>query len=107
MPYEQLINPTPVESKPLHWPWKLVKKHLDKLEALGESYVGRRLYLLFNPATGRTNGTTQNFFATMTIRPPRIVDRPHRHTSAAINYFFAGRGRSVVEGKRTSGRRAT
>ena len=99
MPYEQLINPTPVASKPLHWPWKLVKMHLDKLEALGASYVGRRLYLLFNPASGRTNGTTQNFFATMTIRPPRIVDRPHRHTSAAINYFFAGRGRSVVEGK--------
>ena len=99
MPYEQLINPTPVESKPLHWPWKLVKAHLDKLEALGTSYVGRRLYLLFNPATGRTNGTTQNFFATITIRPPYIVDRPHRHTSAAINYFFAGRGRSVVEGK--------
>lgn len=99
MPYEQLINPTPVESKPLHWPWKLVQTHLDKLEALGKSYVGRRLYLLFNPATARTNGTTQNFFATMTIRPPHIVDRPHRHTSAAINYFFAGHGRSVVEGQ--------
>lgn len=99
MPYEQLINPQPVESKPLHWPWKLVKEHLDKLQALGKAYVGRRLYLMFNPATGRTNGTTQNFFATITIRPPRIVDRPHRHTSAAINYFFAGRGRSVVEGQ--------
>jgi len=99
MPYEQLINPTAVASEPLHWPWALVKQHLDKLEALGKSYVGRRLYLLFNPATGRTNGTTQNFFATITIRPPRIVDRPHRHTSAAINYFFAGRGRSVVEGE--------
>jgi len=99
MPYEQLINPEAVESKPLHWPWRLVQEHLDKLEALGKSYVGRRLYLLFNPATGRTNGTTPNFFATMTVRPPGIVDRPHRHTSAAINYFFAGRGRSVVEGK--------
>ena len=98
MPYEQLINPPAVESKPLHWPWTLVKAHLDKLAALDESYVGRRLYLLFNPATGRTNGTTQNFFATITIRPPGIVDRPHRHTSAAINYFFAGHGRSVVEG---------
>lgn len=100
MPYEQLINPEPVESVPLQWPWKLVKRHLDQLEALGAEYVGRRLYLLFNPATGRTNGTTQNFFATMTIRPPKIVDRPHRHTSVAINYFFAGSGHSVVEGKR-------
>jgi gentisate 1,2-dioxygenase len=99
MPYEQLINPAPVESKALHWPWQMVKAHLDKLATLGEAYVGRRLYLLFNPATGRTNGTTQNFFATITVRPPHIADRAHRHTSAAINYFFAGRGRSVVEGK--------
>ena len=100
MPYEQLISPEPVASQPLHWPWKLVKEHLDRLQELGKAYVGRRLYLLFNPATGRTNGTTQNFFATITVRPPRIVDRPHRHTSAAINYFFAGSGHSVVGGQR-------
>lgn len=99
MPYERLINPTPLESKALHWPWEQVKRHLDKLEALGKDYVGRRLYLLYNPMTGRTNGCTPSFFATMTIRPPKIVDRPHRHTSAAINYYFAGRGRSTVEGK--------
>jgi gentisate 1,2-dioxygenase len=100
MPYEQLINPTPVSSRPLHWPWRQVKAHLDELVALGKEYRGRRLYLLFNPATGRTNGTTHSFFATITIRPPNIVDRPHRHTSAAINYYFAGRGRSTVEGQR-------
>lgn len=99
MPYERLINPEAVESRPLHWPWRKVKAHLDELVALGSSYVGRRLYLLYNPATGRTNGTTPSFFATMTIRPPGIVDRPHRHVSAAINYFFAGRGRSTVEGR--------
>jgi gentisate 1,2-dioxygenase len=99
MPYETLINPPAVASKALHWPWAEVKAHLDKLEALGKDYVGRRLYLLYNPMTGRTNGTTPNFFATMTIRPPRIVDRPHRHSSAAINYYFAGRGRSTVEGE--------
>ena len=50
--------------------------------------------------TGRTNGTTPNFFATMTIRPPTIVDRPHRHVSAAINYYFHGRGYSRVDGNR-------
>ena len=65
----------------------------------GHDYVGRRLYLLHNPITGRTNGTTPSFFATMTIRPAGIVDRPHRHSSAAINYFFQGRGRSTVEGR--------
>jgi gentisate 1,2-dioxygenase len=99
MPYEALINPPTVESKALHWPWAKVKPELDKLEALGKDYVGRRLYLLYNPMTGRTNGCTPSFFATITIRPPHIVDRPHRHTSAAINYYFHGTGRSTVEGK--------
>jgi gentisate 1,2-dioxygenase len=100
MPYERLINPPAVTSPPLHWSWHQVKAHLDKLVALGDSYRGRRLYLLYNPLTGRTNGTTPNFFATMTIRPPGIVDRPHRHVSAAINYYFHGSGRSVVAGRR-------
>jgi gentisate 1,2-dioxygenase len=99
MPYEILINPPAVESNTLHWPWAQVKTHLDKLESLGKNYIGRRLYMMYNPMTGRTNGCTPSFFATITIRPPKIVDRPHRHTSAAINYYFHGRGRSTVEGK--------
>jgi gentisate 1,2-dioxygenase len=99
MPYEILINPHAVESNTLHWPWAQVKNHLDKLESLGKSYIGRRLYMMYNPMTGRTNGCTPSFFATITIRPPKIVDRPHRHTSAAINYYFHGKGRSTVEGK--------
>jgi gentisate 1,2-dioxygenase len=98
MPYETLINPPVVESNALHWPWERVCAELKKLESLGRSYVGRRLYLLYNPMTGRTNGTTPNFFATITIRPPGIVDRPHRHVSAAINYYFHGSGRSSVAG---------
>ena len=31
--------------------------------------------------------------------PDKIVDRPHRHTSAAINYYFQGSGLSTVEGE--------
>jgi gentisate 1,2-dioxygenase len=99
MSYERLVNPPSVEQKPIHWPWADVKAELDKLGALGPEYKGRRLYLLYNPATGRANGTTNNFFATMTIRPANIIDRPHRHSSAAINYYFAGSGSSVVGGK--------
>jgi len=100
MPYERLINPPAVESRALHWSWVEVKAHLNRLEALGADYIGRRLYLLYNPATGRTNGTTPSFFATITVRPPGIVDRPHRHVSAAINYFFHGSGYSRIAGKR-------
>ncbi|HEY3026107.1 MAG TPA: AraC family ligand binding domain-containing protein [Pyrinomonadaceae bacterium] len=100
MPYEKLINPDHLEIKSLHWPWERVKAELDKLRALGKTYVGRRLYLMYDPATGRTNGTTHTFFATITIRPANIVDRPHRHVSAAINYYFQGSGYSTVEGQR-------
>jgi gentisate 1,2-dioxygenase len=100
MPYETLINPPAVESRALHWPWAKVKEHLDRLDALGPEYQGRRLYLLYNPATGRTNGTTPNLFATITIRPAGIMDRPHRHVSAAINYYFKGHGYSRVAGRR-------
>ena len=98
MPYEKLINPDVMKHQPLYFPWERVKVELGKLASLGQSYRGRRLYLLYNPATGRTNGTTSNFFATITIRPKNIVDRPHRHVGAAINYYFAGSGYSVVEG---------
>lgn len=102
MPYEKLISPDVVKHTPLHFPWKTVKQELDKLTALGKSYVGRRLYLLYNPRTGHTNGTTNNFFATMCVRPKNIVDRPHRHVAAAINYYFSGKGFSIVEGKKYS-----
>jgi gentisate 1,2-dioxygenase len=99
MPYETLINPSTVESKALHWPWALVKSHLDQLGDLNKEYVGRRLYGLYNPMTGRTNGITPNFFATITIRPPKIVDQPHRHMSTATTYFLHGSGRSTVDGR--------
>ena len=100
MPYELLISPPPVTSRALLWPWQSVQENLDKLVALGKDYVGRRLYLMYNDMTGRSNGTTPSFFATMTIRPPNIIDRPHRHVSSAINYYFKGSGYSVVEGQR-------
>ncbi len=100
MPYETLINPTPAVSKALHFPWQTVQGELDKLIALGKSYVGRRLYMMYNPLTTRFNGITPSFFATMTIRPAGIVDRPHRHISAAINYYFKGSGFSNVAGNR-------
>jgi AraC-like ligand binding domain len=100
MPYEVLINPQRVESNPMLFPWAKVKPQLDKLEALGKDYIGRRLYMYYNSATGRTNGITPSFFATMTMRPGKIVDRPHRHVSAAINYYFSGSGFSNVAGNR-------
>lgn len=100
VPYEKLVDPDAVVYEPKIWPWKDVKRELDKLAALGSDYKGRRLYMLADPATGRTNGITPNFFATITIRPEGIQDKPHRHASAAMNYYFNGEGHSYVQGKR-------
>jgi gentisate 1,2-dioxygenase len=104
--YEHLIDIDVIPSEPLLWPWAEVSQHLDGVEHLGgeagRGYQGRHLVVLYNPATERRNGTTQAFFASIAQFPPNRVDAPHRHSSAAINYIFAGSGRSTVEGKRFS-----
>ena len=97
--YEQLISPDPPYQQALYWPWQELKPRLDRLKALGQEYKGRRLFLMYDRMTGRTQGTTSTFFATITMRPAGIVDVPHRHTSAAVNYIFQGRGWSKVGGE--------
>ena len=59
-----------------------------------------------DPVT-RTNGTTTTLFASMCIRPADIVDPPHRHTAAAVNYFMEGRGGARWAAATSSGRAAT
>jgi gentisate 1,2-dioxygenase len=102
--YEHLIDIDVVPSRALLWPWRTVEQYLSRVEKLGgaagKAYRGRHLYLLYNPATERRNGTTHAFFATIAQYPPNRVDIPHRHSSAAINYIFGGSGRSVVDGHR-------
>jgi gentisate 1,2-dioxygenase len=97
--YEQLLSPEPPYQTAMHWPWVHLRSRLEKLKALGQDYKGRRLFLMYDPTTGRSQGTTATFFATITVRPAGIVDVPHRHTSAAVNYIFAGKGWSVVGGE--------
>jgi gentisate 1,2-dioxygenase len=98
MPYEHLVDPDTVTNSALLWPWGIVEPHLTNVRAIGDGYTGRRLYILYNPATERRNGTTHSFFASIASYPGNIVDRPHRHSSAAINYWFGGSGCSVVGG---------
>jgi gentisate 1,2-dioxygenase len=96
--YEQLISPDPPYQAALHWPWQELRSRLETLKSLGQEYKGRRLFLMYDRATGRTQGTTSTFFATITVRPAGIIDVPHRHTSAAVNYIFTGKGWSIVGG---------
>ncbi|MDW3685997.1 cupin domain-containing protein [Cupriavidus sp. CV2] len=98
--YEYLVDIDMIESRPLLWPWKEVNKHLRNVYERDVKYTGRHLYVLYNPATGRRIGTTPSFFASIAHYPPGKVDRPHRHSSAAINYYFQGHGKSQVMGQR-------
>jgi gentisate 1,2-dioxygenase len=98
--YEQLISPEPPYQPALYWPYEEIHARLQHLRSLGQEYKGRRLFLMYDRTTGRAQGTTSTFFATITMRPKGIVDEPHRHTSAAINYIFNGRGWSIVGGQR-------
>lgn len=98
--YEYLIDIDVLESKALHWPWAKVAEYLPSVNKLDMAYNGRRLFVLYNPVTERRIGTTHSFFATLSSTPPGSHHIPHRHSSAAINYYLAGHGYSHVGGER-------
>ncbi|SIT30788.1 cupin domain-containing protein [Achromobacter sp. MFA1 R4] len=98
--YEWLIDIDVLESKPLHWPYASVAAHLPSVEDIAKGYNGRRLFVLYNPATERRIGTTHSFFATISSSPPDNHHVPHRHSSSAINYYLRGEGYSKVNGVR-------
>lgn len=100
LPYEHLVDPEFVESKPLLWRWEDVAPNLGLLKSLKTGYTGRPLMCLYNPATGSRNGTTPNFFATISNGSANLVGPAHRHSSAAINYILDGSGWSIVDGVR-------
>lgn len=98
--YEFLTDIEVVENKPLLWPWAQVEPHLSTVPGDGK----RNILLLYNPATGRRNGTTHSFFATLSSIPGGrahpVPERGHKHSSFACNYHFQGAGESVVDGER-------
>jgi len=100
LPYEHLIDPDFVESRPLLWQWDEVAEHLGIVRSLKTGYTGRPLWCLYNPATGIRNGTTFSFFATITAAGPNFTGPAHKHVSAAINYILDGSGYSIVDGVR-------
>lgn len=98
--YEWLIDIDVIESKSLHWPWEKVSQYLPSVEDIAKGYNGRRLFVLYNPATERRIGTTHSFFATISSSPPDNHHIPHRHSSVAMNYYLRGRGYSKVNRER-------
>ena len=98
--YEHLIDPDHLPSLPLHWPYSETSKQFPFNQSLNADYAGRRLFLLYNPATEKRLGITHSLFATLSAEPPMMVHKPHRHVSAAINYIIDGSGWSKVGDQR-------
>jgi gentisate 1,2-dioxygenase len=100
--YEHLIAPDAINNQALIWPWKAVEVERDKMFAPDRTERRGRsgLFVLYNPATGRTAGCTHNFFATLGFMQPQVIDFLHRHSSNAINYAIEGSFVSEVEGQR-------
>lgn len=102
--YEHLTDIEPVPNPPLHWRWNDMAPYLPLHRGDNENPEKREIWLLYNPATERRQGTTPIHFACYTAtppgRPPYAGERGHFHMSASINYHRSGHGYSVVDGKR-------
>ena len=98
MPYETLIDPAAVESRAA---LAVGGGEAPPRRARGARVALRRPAALsaLQPRHRPHQRHDAELLRDHDDAPARIVDRPHRHTSAAINYYFAGRGRSHVEGK--------
>lgn len=104
--YAGLMDPPIIRHRPKHWRWNEVKDYLDGLDKSGPDYRSAIIALLWDDATGRSNGSTNTLTAFISggfdptwVEGRYRMARSHRHSMAAINYAFAGDWRTVVEGK--------
>jgi gentisate 1,2-dioxygenase len=102
--YEYLTDIEPVPNPPLHWAWQDMEPYLPMRRGDNNDPKKRNIWLMYNPATERRQGTTPAYFATYggaaPGTPPYAGKRGHFHTSASINYHTRGFGYSIVDGKR-------
>ncbi|KAB2790326.1 hypothetical protein F9L06_24970 [Brucella anthropi] len=102
--YEFLTDIEPVRNPALHWAWKDMAPYLPIHAGDNNDPAKRGIWLMYNPATERRQGTTPNHFATYggaaPGTPPYKGKRGHFHISASINYHIRGYGYSLVGGER-------
>jgi gentisate 1,2-dioxygenase len=98
--YKHMLAPKIVANVPMLWRFAKVKPFLNEMDNGNPEFNGRRVVMLYNPATGVAQGTTSTMTAFVGIIAAGEKHTAHRHTSVAINYWTAGSGCSVVGGKR-------
>lgn len=94
--YQQMLKPVSAWDEPLLWRLADVKPYLDAMDDDNPEYHGRRVVMLYHPGTGAAQGTTRTLNAFVGIIVPGEEHVAHRHTSAAINYYTAGSGNTIV-----------
>lgn len=104
--YHAFVDPEIVEQVPVHWPWEEVHEFLATLDKSHEDWRASMIALLWNRATGRTNGSTNSLTAFMSGGVYQNwqdghydMARTHRHSITAVNYALTGNWRTIVEGE--------
>jgi len=98
--YKQMIAPKITSNVPMIWKWEQVRPELFAMDNDSPEYAGRRVVMLYHPATGVSQGTIATLTAIPGIIVPGEVHSIHRHSSVAITYMRSGRGHSTVAGER-------
>jgi gentisate 1,2-dioxygenase len=84
---------------PRIWRRAEIRTHVDEL--LDASVDGgRRTVALVNPELGNQGGVSPGVDVSINVLRPGERTAPHRHTSSVISYIEAGRGHSVIAGRR-------
>jgi gentisate 1,2-dioxygenase len=108
--YEGLIDPPVLDQQALLWRWTEMREYLNSLNKDLADSRAADIALLWNPSSGRANGTTNTltayFAGGRTERtegsPNYRMARSHRHMVAAINYPLMGSYQTIVERKKVT-----
>jgi gentisate 1,2-dioxygenase len=102
--FHAFVDPEVVEQHSRLWRWDEVRNFLNGMDKNQPDLRAAIIALLWNPSTGRTNGSTNTLTAWMSggVDPNWTetkwdMARTHRHSITAINYAVSGQWRTVVE----------
>lgn len=102
--YHAFIDPEVVEQDAHLWKWEEVKAFLNGMDKNTKDLRAAIITMYWNPATGRTHGSTNTITAWMSggVDPNWTgkkwdMARSHRHNVTAMNYAIAGQWKTIVE----------
>lgn len=102
--YHAFIDPEVLEQTARLWRWEEVKAFLNSMDKNTPDLRAAIIAMYWNPATGRTHGSTNTITAWMSggVDPNWTgrkwdMARSHRHNVTALNYAISGHWKTVVE----------